>query len=39
MDYREDKNNEEEKMNDLLEKQKINDLINQELKRFSEKNK
>ena len=39
IDYREDKNNEEEKMNDLLEKQKINDLINQELKRLSKKNK
>ena len=37
MDYKEDKKIKEKKINDLLEEQNINNLINQELKRFSEK--
>ena len=37
MDYKEDKKIKEKKINDLLEEQNINNLIGQELKRFSEK--
>jgi hypothetical protein len=37
IDYKEDKKNEEKKINDVFVEQKINNLINQELKKLSEK--